>query len=240
MPRASHSPAAEPRVKRVRRLSSEEERDRQAEMSYYGQSPVSLASQGSWHADVDHGTLGERPSPAGMLYRPPPRPAVRLPPPRSAVLCPACLPSPSQTPSLAVQTGRSETPCVCVCVDVCACGACRPLTKRPSATAGAALPLVRTPSSESSGQEHRPAGSPQHREGNGRVPTAPLGVPLVGGRVAPLTIHTARERRDAGLTHGHGGRVAPLTIHSQGAREQADIRLYMTAQPTISTNFQRN
>ncbi|XP_043245611.1 nuclear factor 1 X-type-like isoform X15 [Amphibalanus amphitrite] len=87
MPRASHSPAAEPRVKRMRRLSSDEERERQAEIGYYGQSPVSLASQGSWHADVDHGTL-----------------------------------------------------------------------------AGAALPLVRTPSSESSGQEHRQAGSPHHRE----------------------------------------------------------------------------
>ncbi|XP_043245609.1 nuclear factor 1 X-type-like isoform X13 [Amphibalanus amphitrite] len=57
MPRASHSPAAEPRVKRMRRLSSDEERERQAEIGYYGQSPVSLASQGSWHADVDHGTL---------------------------------------------------------------------------------------------------------------------------------------------------------------------------------------
>ncbi|XP_037087676.1 nuclear factor 1 X-type-like isoform X3 [Pollicipes pollicipes] len=87
MPRTSHSPAAEPRVKRLRRLSSDEERDRQAEIGYYGQSPVSLASQGSWHADVDHSTF-----------------------------------------------------------------------------AAAALPLVRAPSSEPSGQEHRPAGSPHHRE----------------------------------------------------------------------------
>ena len=122
MPRASHSPAAEPRVKRMRRLSSDEERERQAEIGYYGQSPVSLASQGSWHADVDHGTLGERRSAPAPPPPPPldrPRHAVQAvsvrcvsppPPPRYLSLCP------TRPLSRLCWTGRSEPPpCVCLC-----------------------------------------------------------------------------------------------------------------------------
>lgn len=68
LPRSSHSPG-EPRTKRLRRLSSNEEemelgpptgggRDKATEVAYYGQSPASLSSQASWHSDVDHGGLG--------------------------------------------------------------------------------------------------------------------------------------------------------------------------------------
>ena len=50
----SHEVASplEPRPKRVRRLSSEEEVEKQ-ELTYYTQSPVALTSH--WHHDLDHG-----------------------------------------------------------------------------------------------------------------------------------------------------------------------------------------
>ncbi|XP_071544166.1 nuclear factor 1 X-type isoform X8 [Panulirus ornatus] len=50
-----HSPL-EPRSKRVRRLSSEEDTLDKAELAYYTQSPSSLSSHtSSWHSDIDHG-----------------------------------------------------------------------------------------------------------------------------------------------------------------------------------------
>ncbi|KAK7067912.1 hypothetical protein SK128_022059, partial [Halocaridina rubra] len=51
-----HSPL-EPRSKRVRRLSSEEDTlDNKTELTYYTQSPASLSSHtSSWHSDIDHG-----------------------------------------------------------------------------------------------------------------------------------------------------------------------------------------
>ncbi|KAK8751470.1 hypothetical protein OTU49_008674 [Cherax quadricarinatus] len=50
-----HSPL-EPRSKRVRRLSSEEDTLDKAELAYYTQSPASLSSHTSpWHSDIDHG-----------------------------------------------------------------------------------------------------------------------------------------------------------------------------------------
>ncbi|XP_069165529.1 nuclear factor 1 X-type [Procambarus clarkii] len=50
-----HSPM-EPRSKRVRRLSSEEDTLDKAELAYYTQSPASLSSHtSSWHSDIDHG-----------------------------------------------------------------------------------------------------------------------------------------------------------------------------------------
>ncbi|XP_071544162.1 nuclear factor 1 C-type isoform X5 [Panulirus ornatus] len=52
-----HSPL-EPRSKRVRRLSSEEDTLDKAELAYYTQSPSSLSSHtSSWHSDIDHGGL---------------------------------------------------------------------------------------------------------------------------------------------------------------------------------------
>ncbi|XP_069955073.1 nuclear factor 1 C-type isoform X7 [Cherax quadricarinatus] len=49
-----HSPL-EPRSKRVRRLSSEEDTLDKAELAYYTQSPASLSSHTSpWHSDIDH------------------------------------------------------------------------------------------------------------------------------------------------------------------------------------------
>lgn len=52
-----HSPL-EPRSKRVRRLSSEEDALDKAELAYYTQSPSSLSSHtSSWHSDIDHGGL---------------------------------------------------------------------------------------------------------------------------------------------------------------------------------------
>ncbi|XP_042892715.1 nascent polypeptide-associated complex subunit alpha, muscle-specific form-like [Penaeus japonicus] len=52
-----HSPL-EPRSKRVRRLSSEEDTLDKAELAYYTQSPASLSSHtSSWHSDIDHGGL---------------------------------------------------------------------------------------------------------------------------------------------------------------------------------------
>lgn len=49
-----HSPM-EPRSKRVRRLSSEEDTLDKAELAYYTQSPASLSSHtSSWHSDIDH------------------------------------------------------------------------------------------------------------------------------------------------------------------------------------------
>ncbi|XP_066973688.1 nuclear factor 1 X-type isoform X16 [Macrobrachium rosenbergii] len=51
-----HSPL-EPRSKRVRRLSSEEDNmDNKTDLAYYTQSPASLSSHtSSWHSDIDHG-----------------------------------------------------------------------------------------------------------------------------------------------------------------------------------------
>lgn len=50
-----HSPL-EPRSKRVRRLSSEEDTLDKTELAYYTQSPASLSSHtSSWHSDIDHG-----------------------------------------------------------------------------------------------------------------------------------------------------------------------------------------
>ncbi|KAK3910353.1 hypothetical protein KUF71_020122 [Frankliniella fusca] len=85
LPRSSQSPG-EPRTKRLRRLSSEDDlelgagpgagagpgggvggggpapsRDKPQDVTYYSQSPASLSSQASWHSDVDHG-LGEHQS----------------------------------------------------------------------------------------------------------------------------------------------------------------------------------
>ncbi|XP_035714462.1 nuclear factor 1 A-type isoform X3 [Folsomia candida] len=61
LPRNLPSPTTEHRSKR-RRLSSEEDpldvgggRDKNNEVTYYGQSPASLSSQASWHSEVDHG-----------------------------------------------------------------------------------------------------------------------------------------------------------------------------------------
>ncbi|XP_066973677.1 nuclear factor 1 X-type isoform X7 [Macrobrachium rosenbergii] len=53
-----HSPL-EPRSKRVRRLSSEEDNmDNKTDLAYYTQSPASLSSHtSSWHSDIDHGGL---------------------------------------------------------------------------------------------------------------------------------------------------------------------------------------
>ncbi|XP_037803829.1 nuclear factor 1 C-type-like isoform X2 [Penaeus monodon] len=52
-----HSPL-EPRSKRVRRLSSEEDTLDKTELAYYTQSPASLSSHtSSWHSDIDHGGL---------------------------------------------------------------------------------------------------------------------------------------------------------------------------------------
>lgn len=63
LPRSLPSPTSEHRSKR-RRLSSEEDpldvgggRDKNNEVTYYGQSPASLSSQASWHSEVDHGKL---------------------------------------------------------------------------------------------------------------------------------------------------------------------------------------
>lgn len=62
----TQSPLNEPRIKRMRRMSSAEDteidlggqRDKSSsEITYYGQSPASLSSQTSWHSDIDHGTL---------------------------------------------------------------------------------------------------------------------------------------------------------------------------------------
>ena len=73
LPRSSHSPA-EARIKRLRRLSSEDDLDmsapgagggpsrdktNSAEVAYYSQSPASLSSQTSWHSDVEHAALGK-------------------------------------------------------------------------------------------------------------------------------------------------------------------------------------
>lgn len=60
----TQSPLNEPRIKRMRRMSSAEDteidlggqRDKSSsEITYYGQSPASLSSQTSWHSDIDHG-----------------------------------------------------------------------------------------------------------------------------------------------------------------------------------------
>ncbi|XP_025199574.1 nuclear factor 1 X-type isoform X5 [Melanaphis sacchari] len=64
----TQSPLNEPRIKRMRRMSSAEDteidlggqRDKSSsEITYYGQSPASLSSQTSWHSDIDHGIPGQ-------------------------------------------------------------------------------------------------------------------------------------------------------------------------------------
>lgn len=61
----TQSPLNEPRIKRMRRMSSAEDTEidlggprekSSSEITYYGQSPASLSSQTSWHSDIDHGT----------------------------------------------------------------------------------------------------------------------------------------------------------------------------------------
>lgn len=60
----TQSPLNEPRIKRMRRMSSAEDAEidlggprekSNSEITYYGQSPASLSSQTSWHSDIDHG-----------------------------------------------------------------------------------------------------------------------------------------------------------------------------------------
>lgn len=60
----TQSPLNEPRIKRMRRMSSAEDTEidlgntrekSSSEITYYGQSPASLSSQTSWHSDIDHG-----------------------------------------------------------------------------------------------------------------------------------------------------------------------------------------
>ncbi|XP_050439529.1 nuclear factor 1 X-type isoform X2 [Adelges cooleyi] len=64
----TQSPLNEPRIKRMRRMSSADDaeidlggpRDKSnSEITYYGQSPASLSSQTSWHSDIDHGIPGQ-------------------------------------------------------------------------------------------------------------------------------------------------------------------------------------
>lgn len=60
----TQSPLNEPRIKRMRRMSSADDTEidlggprekSNSEITYYGQSPASLSSQTSWHSDIDHG-----------------------------------------------------------------------------------------------------------------------------------------------------------------------------------------
>lgn len=58
----TQSPLNEPRIKRMRRMSSADDTEielggprEKSEITYYGQSPASLSSQTSWHSDIDHG-----------------------------------------------------------------------------------------------------------------------------------------------------------------------------------------
>nr|XP_018914767.1 PREDICTED: nuclear factor 1 X-type isoform X3 [Bemisia tabaci] len=71
LPRSTGSPGEEPRVKRMRRMSSAEEemelgRETKPEVAYYGQSPASLSSQTSWHSDVEHGLPPQHTSVASL------------------------------------------------------------------------------------------------------------------------------------------------------------------------------
>ncbi|XP_025418335.1 nuclear factor 1 X-type isoform X5 [Sipha flava] len=64
----TQSPLNEPRIKRMRRMSSADDTEidlggprekSNSEITYYGQSPASLSSQTSWHSDIDHGIPGQ-------------------------------------------------------------------------------------------------------------------------------------------------------------------------------------
>ncbi|VVC45828.1 Hypothetical protein CINCED_3A011419 [Cinara cedri] len=64
----TQSPLNEPRIKRMRRMSSTDDTEidlggqrekSSSEITYYGQSPASLSSQTSWHSDIDHGIPGQ-------------------------------------------------------------------------------------------------------------------------------------------------------------------------------------
>ncbi|XP_050531243.1 nuclear factor 1 X-type isoform X12 [Daktulosphaira vitifoliae] len=64
----TQSPLNEPRIKRMRRMSSADDTEidlggprekSNSEITYYSQSPASLSSQTSWHSDIDHGIPGQ-------------------------------------------------------------------------------------------------------------------------------------------------------------------------------------